>query len=393
MRAYAYLSATAICALSLTALGSAQKPNGPKARYEMDVTTSSGIGMGAVIGGGLGGLLGGGGKDNSLEMRLNSTTPSPKQPETADHFFLPAAKMGKSVQLLGGVPGGTQSEDREPNDTEISKDKPKGRVLLFWGCHDKAPKGQPFIIDFAKMPTYKLPAQAQMQRNAPRRPRDENAAWFPNNKSGKQPKSGSSVRGEHRVTSAFTPEIKYSLANDYMAELDVNAGDKGAAIGLSWNSVPTALGYSAWAVGGMDRGGEGGDIVFWTSANNRDQSGGMGWLSPAEVQRQIAQKNVMPPSQATCSIPAEAKTAANGMMFGGMHAHGPEENFAFPPKPANPKAAWTIEWTAKVRFQSLSSFIIGMGATNSAARDAGSEPKKKKACKGPFGVPIPGTSC
>jgi hypothetical protein len=399
MRAYTFVTATALCALSLVATGSAQKTTGPKATYEMDVSTNSGMGMGMMMGGGLGSILGGGGGDAnySLEMWLKSSITSPKQPETGDHFFTPSAKMGKSVPLLGGVPGGTRQTDRDPTDEDLRQGKPKGRLLMFWGCHEKAPKGQPFIIDFSKMPTYKLPAEARMERNPRAKPRDENAAWWPNDKNGKQPKSGSSLRGEHRVTSIFTPEIKYNLVNDYMAALNVNAGDRGAAIGLGWNSVPTATGYSAWAVGGMERAGEGGDMVFWNSANNRDQTMGMGRLSPAEVQRQIGLRNIMPPSQTTCTIPAEAKAAAGGMMFGGMQAYGPEENFAFPPKPADPKAVWNIEWTAKARFQSLASFMTGMGEggmMGSRGSDVPpSEPKKKKPCKGPFGVPIPGTSC
>ena len=93
--------------------------------------------------------------------------------------------------------------------------------------------------------------------------------------------------------------------------------------------MPTATGYVAWAMGGMDRAGQGGDMVMWTSANNRESGVGMDWLSPAEVSRQIAAKNVMPPSQTTCAIPAEAKAAAGGMMFGSMNAFGPEENFRF----------------------------------------------------------------
>jgi hypothetical protein len=49
------------------------------------------------------------------------------------------------------------------------------------------------------------------------------------------------------------------------------------------------------------------------------------------------------------------------MMFGSMNAFGPEENFAFPPKPADPKAVWNIEWTAKARFRAFASFMTGMG--------------------------------
>ena len=391
---YRFASIATLATALAVVPGSAQKTTGPKATYAMDVQTMSGMGMGAMMGGGLGSLLGGGGDNYMLELRLTSSTPSPVQPEKGDHFFQPQAKMGKSVPLLGDAPG--KSEPVERDYDPRSMEKPKGRILMFWGCHANAPKGQPFIIDFAKMPTAKMPANMpkQMQRyEAQAKARDANAAWWPNGKGGKQPKSGSSLRGEHRITSGFTPEIKFSLMNDYMASLNVNANDSGAPIQLNWNSVPTATGYVAWAMGGMERAGQGGDMVMWTSANNRDFGEGMGWLSPAEVQRQIGLKNVMPPSQTSCQIPAEAKAAAGGMMFGSMNAFGPEENFAFPPKPADPKAVWTIEWTATARFRAFASFMTGMG--NSGMGDGGTTPapKKKKPCKGPLGIPIPGTEC
>jgi hypothetical protein len=350
------------------------------------------------MGGGLGGLFGGGGDNYMLDLRLSSTTPAPQQPETGDHFFLPAAKMGKSVPLLGDAPGQTRSDrDYDPKQpTDRPMEKPKGRILMFWGCHANAPKGQPFIIDFAKLPSAKMPAgmPAQMRGyQAAAQARDANAAWWPNGKNGKQPKSGSSLRGEHRIASVFTPEIKFSLANDYMAALNVNPSDQGAAILLNWNAVPTATGYAAWAMGGMERAGQGGDMVMWTSANTREFSEAMGWLSPAEVQRAIAAKNVMPPTQTSCHIPAEAKTAAGGMMFGSMNGFGPEENFAFPAKPVDPKAVWNIQWTAKARFKSFASFMTGMGGGGMDGARPATEPKKKKPCKGPFGVPIPGTVC
>jgi hypothetical protein len=274
-------------------------------------------------------------------------------------------------------------------------EKPKGRLLMFWGCYAKAPKGQPFIIDFAKMPTAQMPAgmPAQMRGyQAAAAARDANAAWWPNGSNGKQPKSGSSLRGDHRIASGFTPEIKFAVMNDYMASLKVNPVEQMGAILLGWNAVPTATGYAAWAMGGMQNAGQGGDMVMWTSASTRDSGIGMDWLSPAEVARQITAKNVMPPTQKSCAIPAEAKAAAGGMMFGSMNAFGPEENFAFPPKPADPKAVWNIDWTAKVRFRAFSSFMTGMGAMG--GMDGGSaEPRPKKKCKGPMGIPIPGSSC
>jgi hypothetical protein len=389
------VSLAAVAAAIIAVPGSAQKTTGPKATYAMDVSTMSGMGMGAMMGGGLGSLLGGGGGDNyMLDLRLTSTTPAPTQPEKGDHFFMPTAKMGKSVPLLGDAPGKPAKTERDYDPRTI--EKPKGRLLMFWGCNTKAPKGQPFILDFAKMPTAQMPAgmPAQMRGyQAAAAARDANAAWWPNSSNGKQPKSGSSMRGEHRVASMFTPEIKFSVMNDYMASLKVNPADQTGAIMLGWNAVPTATGYAAWAMGGMERAGQGGDMVMWTSANNRESGVGMDWLSPAEVARQIAAKNVMPPSQTSCAIPAEAKAAAGGMMFGSMNAFGPEENFSFPPKPADPKAVWNIDWTAKVRFRAFASFMTGMGAMGGMTDGGSSEPRPKKKCKGPMGIPIPGTSC
>ena len=294
--------------------------------------------------------------------------------------------MGKSVPLLGG-------EGITPDDGKF--EKPKGRLLMFWGCHASAPKGQPFIIDFAKLPNAQMPARMQVQMQGQRaaaQARDRNSAWWPNGKGGKQPKSGSTLRGDHRITSGFTPEIKFAVAGDYMATLNVSPSDAGAAFLLGWNSVPGATGYAAWAVGGSERAEQGGDVIIWTSANNRDSGAGSDWESPAEVQRQITAKNIMPPSQSSCHIPAEAKAAAGGMMFGSMNAFGPEENFSFPPKPADPKAVWNIDWTAKVRFRAFSSFITGIETGDDVGR-APTPERKPKPCKGPFGIPIPGTQC
>lgn len=388
-----FASLAAIAVVIATVPGSAQKTNGPKAQYAMDVSTMSGMGMGMMLGGGLGGLLGGGGDNYMLELRLSSATPASVQPEKGDHFFLPSAKMGKSVPLLGDTPGKAEPVERSYNPQQM--EKPKGRLLMFWGCHANAPKGQPFILDFAKLPNAKMPANMPTQMRgyeAAAKARDANAAWWPNGRNGKQPKSGSSLRGDHRIASVFTPEIKFAVANDYMASLNVNPADQGAAILLGWNAVPTATGYAAYAMGGMERAGQGGDMVMWTSSSTRDFAGGMDWMPPTEVQRQIGLKNVMPPSQTSCHIPAEAKAAAGGMMFGGMNAFGPEENFSFPPKPTDPKAVWNIDWTAKVRFRAFSSFMTGMGGSGGMG-GMPAPARKPKPCKGPLGIPIPGTSC
>ena len=34
---------------------------------------------------------------------------------------------------------------------------PRGRLLLFWGCGERAPAGQPVILDFAKLARGEVP--------------------------------------------------------------------------------------------------------------------------------------------------------------------------------------------------------------------------------------------
>ncbi|WP_298599365.1 hypothetical protein [uncultured Sphingorhabdus sp.] len=83
-------------------------------------------------------------------------------------------------------------------------------------------------------------------------------------------------------------------------------------------------------------------------------------------------------------------------MVAGTKPWGPKEIFASPPKPADPKAVWNIEWTAKARFRAFSSFMTGMGNSGMGGMGEGGTapaPKKKKPCKGPLGIPIPGTEC
>src|SRR3546814_1134188 len=92
----------------------------------------------------------------------------------------------------------------------------------------------------------------------------------------------------------------------------------------------------------------------------------------------------MPPSQTSCQIPAAVKQASGEMLFGNLNAFGPEVDFAYPPKPAG-KAVWNIDWTAKARFRSHSSLLIGadFGGGSGNAASAPREKKKKK-CKGPL---------
>jgi hypothetical protein len=66
----------------------------------------------------------------------------------------------------------------------------------------------------------------------------------------------------------------------------------------------------------------------------------------------------MPPQRTTsCMVPAEVRAAAPDFKMGTLTAYGRMESFSYPPRPADPKAAWNLEWTARVRHRSTTSWM------------------------------------
>jgi len=396
-----FVSVATIAAMLAAVPGSAQKTTGPKERYEMDVATMSGFA--AMAGkGGLGGAMGmmfGGDPSNKvahqLLLRLGSNDAPTAPPPKGDHFFEPQAKMGKSVPLTTWV------GKEEPGTTPF--ERPKGRLLLYWGCGAKPGPGQPVVIDFAKVAAGQVPPNlfstaVPVIREVSRANSRSFIDW-PNSKGGKQPGSGSSLIGAHRVASNIGPDINFTLAQDYMPGLQASTAiQPDGSVMIRWNQIQPATGYVAWTIGGMGNGGKNdlGDIVWWTSSASQQFGGGLwDWLPPATVAKLVTQKIVMPPSQTSCQIPAAVKQASGEMMLGNLNAFGPEANFSYPPKPAG-NAVWNIDWTAKARFRSHTMLLIGadfggMGGSESSGKPA--EPAKKKKCKGPLGIPLPDGAC
>jgi hypothetical protein len=367
----------------------AQGPPSPVLRYEMDVSTKSGFGAGMR---GMAGAMsmmmdGGGGGDgveHSVALVLGSTRTVSGTPR-ADHFFLPAVRLGKSVPLTG-TRGGTSEPDSLPGGVE----RPKGRVLLFWGCGAKAGPGQPMILDFAKLGAGQMPAGLPTGTIPPSRgitsANSRTRVGWP---ALERPKPGSSLIGAHRIAGNLGPDISFSLAQDYMDALSARTAMlPDGSISLRWTGLPTATGYAATAIGGMDRmANGGGDIVWWTSSATRDFGNGLsGWLSPATVATLITRKQVMPPTQTSCQLPAEFKKAAGDIRITMLNAFGPEANFAYPPRPPG-DAPWNPEWTAKVRFRAETTLMAGLdmpGMAESASEDGDtstSDTSRQDRCK------------
>jgi hypothetical protein len=383
------LAAGAAAIATIASLGYPAPPSAPpKARYQMDVATTSGFGAGGanpmkmMFGGG----RGGGSVAHTLTLRLGSTlSPTGGAPQ-ADHFMPAGMQLGPSVPLTSPQP--TPSEGM-PGEMR----RPKGRLLLFWGCGAHVGPGQPVVVDFAKLGQQQFPpglftADVPVDRG-PTAATSRTYGEWPNAKSGKSAKPNSSLVGDHRVAGNYSPEIRFALDQDFMAPLSARGSEQsdGSQM-LNWNSVPLATGYYAWLIGAQGSGGDNADMVWWTSASGKQFGGGLAdWIAPDVVTSLIGRKIVMPPSQTSCQIPSEVKRAAGGFMMTQLYAYGPERNFAYPPRPANAKLPWKPDWTAKVRYRSNTSVMLGMPGMddmgdNKGASDGkgGNEPAKKK-CK------------
>lgn len=366
----------------------------PVARYTMDAETTAGLGA-ANMGSIMSSMMGGGGgnqANHSLILHLGSQRDPTGGTSQGEHFMPQGALLGKSVPLETGQ--GSSATSSTPIE------RPKGRLLIFWGCGAHAPKGQPVVIDFAKVASGQFPpnlfSTAIPKDYEVSKSNSRGYGEWPNRKRTKSLQPGSSLLGQHRITSNFTPEINFTLANDFMAPVSVRgAPSADGSVPLNWNSVPNATGYYASVIGMRpDNRGNMGDIIWWVSSSSQQIGGALwDWISPSQVQNLIGRKIVMPPSQTSCTVPAEVKQAGGEMLMGQLHAYGPQADFAYPPRPANARTPWKPEWTTRVRFRSTGSWISGMpgmdemgSMADNSNGEQGQKQKKKKCGKGLGGL-------
>lgn len=380
--------------LSATALSQSATP-GP-VRYAMDASTTSGLGAMGGGGGGLGAVMGmmRGGPPEAvrlLDLHHGAGTAVPKP--QADHFMPKGAGLGTSVRLLATTRG--------EGSGEAGFERPSGRLLIYWGCGATAPKGQPVVIDFAKLAAGQVPPGLFM--SGVDLPEDWQVSVansrtytsWPNGDDRKNVPANGSLLGAHRITANYAKEINFTLGEDFMPPLKASTSNAaGGASLLAWQGLDKATGYYAWSIGAKDagRGGAPTELVWWASSKQQAFGGPLwNWISPPGVRKLIAAGTVMPPEQRNCTIPAEVIKASGEAMMVNLQAYGPQADFAYPPRPADTRKPWNPEWIARVRFRSSTMLIPGMEAamsrngTSETAREEEARPTKPK-CKGLKGL-------
>ncbi len=356
-----------ICAITLIYSSSSEsaektKEKTPQAtQYWMSIATQNqsipGMsdemsGMGAFMGKMMRGP--GFGPNRSLLLQLNSPQPLPKEP-SASHDIPPGQKMGEALPLL--IPQQEKKKEEHEKAPEERVEKPKARMLIYWGCSEAVGKGQPRVIDTEKMSPAEFGKSLTGHMASPQYPPSPRAgliyAEWPNKKSSIEIPKDSSLQGSQFVHGNYLPDIKFSIdqMHDFMAPVEFTSvkGELSESIRFAWKDIPSAIGYFATAMGHNEKTGE---TIIWSSSELPDPGFGlMDYLPSSDVRKFIKEKVVMNPDITSCSIPKGIFNDAQGGMIQFI-AYGEDLYASYPPKPKDPKAPWNLIWSVKLRLKS-----------------------------------------
>jgi hypothetical protein len=377
-------AALAVASLfSIAALAQQQQIRPPISQYGVDIGTRN-MSIPGMPAGGMGGMAGmmmgggmGGGPQKELWLGLRSTQKPAGSPE-AQHEIPPGMNMGRALPLLPPPP--VQRGPSGGPEEERTYEKPKMRLLVYWGCSETVRPGQPRVADTEKMSMQEF-GQAFAGRSPPDRGsalRNAQLRW-PNEREPRQVPANASLRGDQLVQGNATPDIRFAIGErqDFMAPVEVTA--RGAMAGphaIEWRTVPTAQGYFLQAIGHREKTGE---MIIWTSSEVQDTGWGlMNYLPNDFVRRMIAEKVVLPADATRCAIPQGVFEGVEGAMLQTI-AYGEELNLVHPPRPSDPRVTWEQVWAARVRVKSTGMGMLEAGESQSARREERSRRSSERA--------------
>jgi hypothetical protein len=384
--------------LALAAGAGFAQPGSGEATAVYWMTADTMSGMGGMMGMSRGAMLGqmmrgrgmGGGTARTLRLQLGSAR-RPAGPPTAEHLPPPGLQAGPSLPLVTPEQARPTPESA-PTEWTRNMERPKGRILIYWGCGDHARPGQPVVIDFESLSQGRLPpafANLMAMRGAlpPSPERFATYGEWPNARNSSRIQAGASLVGEHVVRGNYTPDIRFTLGpnQDFMppVTLTSNSAGPGGAMPLAWQPIAQSRG---WLLTAMGAGGNG-DMVMWTSSETQAMAMGLDHMTDAELARLVQQRVLLPGAADRCTVPAEVAGAGRGAMLT-VTAFGGEHMFSNPLRPARASAGWRPDWLVRLRLKSSYMGILGMnmpamgdeGADRGDGnRDPGQpQPKKKK---------------
>jgi hypothetical protein len=295
---------------------------------------------------------------------------------------VPAGFLSPALKLQAPPPGGKPVPESEDEVLPQETERPRGRILLYWGCGPTVRSGQPQVLDAASASAADFARFFQSRRatqrgahSAPGRP-----VW-PSKIDTRMVPAGASLAGEHAFSGNGVPEgfrFQIPAQQDLMPVLGLQQADSGGATDLRWTAAPTARAYFAAAMGG----GEKEEMILWTSSELPDVGFGLlDYQTNPAVDRWLREKVLLAPSTTSCTIPKGVFSGQGAMLR--LIAYGNELNLAHPPRPADARQPWNPQWAVKVRVKSVAQAMLGMpdmggGAPAATADPAQPAPEPKK---------------
>ncbi len=365
--------------------------------------------MGGYASGGMSGGMSamfGGGKSGGNSFGNTRMTMSPgkwldvsvmtrNQPDLAEALqgIPPVLGLDASLKLLAPPPEKYDPPGRDDDPVEPKYEKPKGRVLLYWGCGEAVRVGQPRVFDAANadldaMQTFFGKLRNSTTRGARSAP--GNPAW-PNRVDDRRVPDVGSLVGEHHFTgNGIVDNFKFNLGGgqDFMPAFRISQKAVDGATQLQWANVTNARGYFLSALGSSEKGKDSSEMVIWTSSEVPELGFALvDYQTNAAVDKWIKEKAVLPASATQCSVPKGI--FAQGAMLRAI-AYGSVAVFVHPPRPTNPKAVWEPQWQAQVRVKSTFMSLLGetegrSGASGKAQPEPDLMPNPVNVLKGLFG--------
>ncbi len=381
-------AATVLLALTLPVAASAQSNTPtPVAQYWMDVATFSMMGMDEMpemppgMGGFMSGMMGGKsamGRDGRQAKGVGNFgfTKSPMMGRWLDVALYTQRKPGGTEAIhqvpqgagVGAAPLRLITPPREgvqgANDEPQYPERPRGRLLFYWGCGTQVRAGQPRVLDFSKLgqQDYMNFMQGRSVRDRGARAEPGHAIW-PNDRQNSRIARDASIAGEHMVRGeGVPPDMKFTLGpgQDFMPAMQVNSqGKLTDAIRVSWQPIDTARAYMLSAMSANESGDGATEMVIWSASEPPESGMGlMDYVANGNIDKWLSERVLLPANQTQCDIPAGIFAKSQGAMLQSI-AYGSELNIVHPPRPANPKAPWTPEWSLRVRVKSQAMNMLG----------------------------------
>ena len=292
---------------------------------------------------------------HNLSLQLGSARRVNGTP-ASEHFPPARLQVGASLPLV--TPQAVRGSGAQPS---ASIERPRGRMLIYWGCGERARPGQPTVVDFSSMVAGQVPPALRNLPFTPMMPPSTAAVTtygeWPNPRSQVRVPAGGSLIGVHTLRSNYSPEIHFTIdaSQDFLAPIALtsNRASASGSIPLAWRSAPGARAWFAVTMGAAQNG----DFVLWTSSET--QAAMMVDYVPGQDLDRMVQSRVLMPSNADrCVVPAEVARAAPQSMLS-LTAFGEESNFS-QSRPATAGSAWRPDWTVKLRRKSSYMGLLGM---------------------------------